>query len=581
MKQAYIILFNFIHCLVVNQATIDPPPYQIDPLLLSNQANTLSAYPVSIDYLGTGYNLQYGNPHGSPITAGRDPGLRPTWKVFDWTFEEHGSTPDQVTFVPGSSCSSELSLELYHNAYAYASTLEKEVTFSVGARYKYGKTKFSHSNYYKETSASMGSNTNLYYEENTLCYLGEAQLMTVDAHFKKFPLEDTFVARVNRLPTLYSTNNTDYMLFIHDYGTHVLSFVFMGTREVKRYKWTSSAFVEYSAEHYSPSVSLGGSYKGFGGSISVDIDNVKVTMDTGFNTGFYVETISLGDDNLAMPFSYTLMGMEEIFQEQYWQLNDDYVKAGILSADFYGRLDEMKLNVEQALADYPVWLKSVDAIEDEYLTIPITWPVGAYGLPKTNTGCPQTPGFTFHEGWRFQDGENTRNAAYGSSPLHFPSGAASEDVTQHFCMKTQNEVTEYDMYWPKGQYCVFKPSTGACPFGMTSGWIYWDDEDSKNKNSLSSSVPSGVYDTNTKIDYCCRIDGFAENPIYLPVDSPFYLFPYSHNCQSVEGMNANMEFYRWDDEDTFNNDEVKGYHPYREIENNKNNKVYYCYYTPK
>lgn len=40
--------------------------------------------------------------------------------------------------------------------------------------------------------------------------------------------------------------------------------------------------------------------------------------------------------------------------------------------------------------------------------------------------------------------------------------------------------------------------------GFNSGYITWDDEDINNHNEYGGLLPDGVYDSNTKIYYCCR-----------------------------------------------------------------------------
>lgn len=40
--------------------------------------------------------------------------------------------------------------------------------------------------------------------------------------------------------------------------------------------------------------------------------------------------------------------------------------------------------------------------------------------------------------------------------------------------------------------------------GFHESSVYWDDEDSNNANSHHGTLPSGVYDKNTRIYYCCR-----------------------------------------------------------------------------
>ena len=63
--------------------------------------------------------------------------------------------------------------------------------------------------------------------------------------------------------------------------------------------------------------------------------------------------------------------------------------------------------------------------------------------------------------------------------------------------------------------------------------MLWDDENEDERNELGGEVPEGTYDSDTKIWYCCREDGFASNPIYLPTDNPFFLLRNGHQCQKV------------------------------------------------
>ena len=75
-----------------------------------------------------------------------------------------------------------------------------------------------------------------------------------------------------------------------------------------------------------------------------------------------------------------------------------------------------------------------------------------------------------------------------------------------------------------GSYCIYK--SGTCPKSMRSGWVIWDDEDYKNKNSIGGFLPDGSYDKDTKIEYCCQHEGHWYDSIELPVSQPFYLLTY-------------------------------------------------------
>ncbi|XP_033637831.1 uncharacterized protein LOC117298620 [Asterias rubens] len=150
-------------------------------------------------------------------------------------------------------------------------------------------------------------------------------------------------------------------------------------------------------------------------------------------------------------------------------------------------------------------------------------------------------------------------------------------MKQQFCMKTEITGT-YD--WPAGSYCVFKYGGDDCPGVMLSGSISWDDEDSNNGNYKNGTVPEGVYGQDTLIYYCCMTDGDVSQPISLPTQNPFYLFPYnSEQCQTVQGMTATQEYFVWDQESR------EGFasqdrHPYKIMDGGRL-KISYCYYTGK
>ncbi|XP_071798873.1 uncharacterized protein [Asterias amurensis] len=212
------------------------------------------------------------------------------------------------------------------------------------------------------------------------------------------------------------------------------------------------------------------------------------------------------------------------------------------------------------------------------------WPSGVYGLPKPTSGCPTNSGVIWETGSRLQDTENGGSSNAWSTGIQLLGPYERNDMTQNFCMKTRDHTDEAEGDWPQGRYCVFKYGP-SCPKMMTSGFIFWNDEDSNNHNDVQGIVPIGVYDQDTRIDYCCMTDGDVSQPISLPTQNPFYLFPYnSEQCQAVQGMNATQEYFFWDEEDipTYEN-KTGGSHPYHIIKQSNhgladNKIVHYCHY---
>ena len=103
------------------------------------------------------------------------------------------------------------------------------------------------------------------------------------------------------------------------------------------------------------------------------------------------------------------------------------------------------------------------------LQIPVTWPLGTYGLPMPTSGCQKGSGFPWHKGYRYHDTENKRGGNSWSKPFHISGPVWRNDMYQKFCMKTQERGTSYDMDWPSGQYCLFKK--GTCQKGRPEHFL--------------------------------------------------------------------------------------------------------------
>jgi len=115
---------------------------------------------------------------------------------------------------------------------------------------------------------------------------------------------------------------------------------------------------------------------------------------------------------------------------------------------------------------------------------------------------------------------------------------------------------------------------------LTSGYIFWDDEDKVNRNSNSGTLPDGFYGRNTQIEYCCQTDGDKNEPITLPSHDPFFLLAYdSAECQQVKWAISSVEWIRFDTEDTGNEDGQGGSYPHGAGIND--HTIYYCYYQGK
>ncbi len=184
---------------------------------------------------------------------------------------------------------------------------------------------------------------------------------------------------------------------------------------------------------------------------------------------------------------------------------------------------------------------------DPPMRITVGWPQGYYAFPEPSRGCPAG----FSRGCRYHDTEDSRNTNRFSNQRYL-RGTFGRNILMCFCVKTAN--TRSDLIWRPGRYCIAR-SRGRCPSGFTSGWTYWDDEDNRNTNRRSGTLPDGSYGRDTRRYFCCRSDGSTSTPIILPTSRPFVLYQYrTRGCQRVAGMTAREIYVRYDDEDTRNSD---------------------------
>ncbi|XP_048743798.2 uncharacterized protein LOC125657187 [Ostrea edulis] len=207
----------------------------------------------------------------------------------------------------------------------------------------------------------------------------------------------------------------------------------------------------------------------------------------------------------------------------------------------------------------------------------VMWPGGSYTLLKPDTGCPPT----WLDGWRYQDNENNNNSNSISFGHHFFGIIEEKPINLNFsfCTKNPQDVSDGGQ-WPSGSYCIMRHGETCPPGGFENGSIFWDDENDKNKNSAGGVLPSGQYDKDTMINYCCRKDGNFTTPIQLPASLPFHLLRFNSPCQAVKGMNSRELRINFDDENENNKDHAYGSHPYGPRPGKKDNALVYCYYNP-
>ncbi|XP_022810555.1 uncharacterized protein LOC111347585 [Stylophora pistillata] len=155
-----------------------------------------------------------------------------------------------------------------------------------------------------------------------------------------------------------------------------------------------------------------------------------------------------------------------------------------------------------------------------------------------------------------------------------------------FCMKTSTLNDFNRNQWPSGKYCIYLRGK-TCPSGMRDGWVQWNDENTiiiYNKNTRRGTLPTGIYDQDTLISYCCSVLGSTQTPIDFPLTSPFYLIAFgSRVCQLVRRAKASLEYIYYETEYSkfvMKND-YGGAHPHGVTRDPQGHMIFDCYYRRK
>ncbi|XP_055329754.1 uncharacterized protein LOC129582286 [Paramacrobiotus metropolitanus] len=124
-----------------------------------------------------------------------------------------------------------------------------------------------------------------------------------------------------------------------------------------------------------------------------------------------------------------------------------------------------------------------------------------------------------------------------------------EAVILDFCVLDPSEdCGPVRTAFPPGSYCILNAQPGMrfadCPAGFYWSAVGLDDVGTPIRRPRARGhVPTGEYlPTFTHYYFCCRNDSAPANPVLLPPQWPFILFPLGVHCacQEVVGMRAKM-----------------------------------------
>lgn len=527
--------------------------------------NTGKPIPQSARFVGVGYNVMATapDPH-NPVAGGAEAGILFTRNILQKTYDEGKtsfdgslSVPDQIEYSQRAGCFSVS--EVIYDEESFKDEKTEEVKLSVDV----GNVNCSFLEL--AAAANYGSNNegldkNVVYQDIEMCKTEEVRYLSSLVKPHNFKLTEDFAYTLCGLPSEFNDDTSDEYEYLFDsWGTHVTMTVEAGYKRLDNSYISQKDMLEFAMSNTDADSTIKA------GPVEIVFDLEAASKNEAIKKHSYTKNVSacFGDEDHVAALTVIADPLSVTLKPDFW------VDELCMTQDEAAQKYEAMID---ALNYYPM-MKDIELQEsNRQITIVRRWPSGIYGLTMADTGCPEADDFKFAEGARRHKTGGGNMWAPEAGP-HFVEGSYNTNkMEQYFCMKTVETPNAFP--WASGKYCVFMKGE-TCPPNFQVGWVYWDEDG--DANGIYGEVPNGQYEGNTKIYYCCRDDGYASNELYLPTDKPFYLFPTSHQCQAVNGMEIIYESFQWDDEDWFNGNDQGGFHPYVE-EDSDNTIMYFCYY---
>ncbi|XP_062588052.1 uncharacterized protein LOC134249721 [Saccostrea cucullata] len=558
--------------------------------------NISGLIPPAALFVGMGYNFLKGNPDGdSHINAGKDPGLLMTRQILKL---DPPDSPRELSYHEYPLCFPTHYKEVFYSTKSYQTRLLHDLIDIGNTTRNITNHAFSLSEGFRTITSDTQQESYFYIDEVRLCNKGRSRFMSSLAHSRRFDIGDEFAATVCSLPRTYDQQT--YMNFLEDWGTHVVMEVEIGWENRTRKRIAVKDIIESLIKTNPDLLVPTGSSRKHTSSTSLSktfLDN-STSLDSFASKMITISSMSKGSEQVSEPIKYKVISIDKLLDIDYWQLPKDIVHKQLCTSGFDSFLPVKQRNIQKALSLYAEFLNAPSAKDSspEYL---VSWPSPPFALPEPVNGCPKDNGpwrvgnLTHQLSTRIDLFPN--NTFHYQYELHLKGQHNATFLNMLYC--GLNSSSDSSNPWPQGSYCIAQVSNN-CPPGFYSGTITYSlypreqylstiyDQSLKFSGNIPKlEATAGQF---YKMYYCCRNDGNVDQPIILPHQEPFYLYPEhrTKKCQKVLGMRSTDEWikYPYAGSSRYSSCScASGYYynacqPYDE-DCNQYHKVHYCFYT--
>jgi len=344
-------------------------------------------------YLGTGYDVLFGNPLA---TGGMgDEGLKPR-AIFDFTYDKGMTTTDDMYQIPDdtnarvfSSCSTEMKQENYNSAYSYQKMIDNSfdisakiglpsqasIDFNLGVDVRNTR---NHTNNQEEVYAHVSSTCTAYQLSMNL--------------FKQPNITEDFQYGVQAMPVDYDID--EYAELMDAYGTHYISELKAGGRWGLQMSFKSKDYQSLLDNYVDVHAGIGFTAGASSGKLNISSKTDEKTMymissavyeNTTFNTGgeynadpeVWMQSVK----KEPMPVHMVLKPLYDLFDTRHLPMEDPT------------DLKAKKANMKKALQDWCNWQMTQDptfnCTPQEPKPMPTPAPIGKNAIRRvcvTNQG---------------------------------------------------------------------------------------------------------------------------------------------------------------------------------------------------
>ncbi|WAR03242.1 hypothetical protein MAR_009800 [Mya arenaria] len=389
----------------------------------------------------------------------------------------------------GSTCSNSKRHTLVHGSLSLQGEMKAFVQASSTHPPSLTGSSFTGNSEFVKAQTKLNAGEEVYQDHVITCKLGTAQYDLVGAQSNHFTVSHDFAKAVCNLSTFDSSSESQYLTFLDQWGTSVVTLADLGTRTMKRHKLTVPALFQH-VQTSDPSVlDHSGYFKGHTSSLTINMGRYNQSALATHSFGS-PDQLTVGIISNPKPIRIEVAPIFDFIQWNYFQPIMFELKARHECVDTMQAHDLQLIanNVRSVMAQYGQH-KGATGTTGYFYTNNI----------KTNFCIKNTRSVTsydtnwpkgFQNGFILWDDEDVNNHNERGGTL--PDGEYGSNTKIYYCCRNDGR-TSTAISLPTDRPFILMRLTAACQavygMGVTDVFVRWDDDDFINNSGRGGLHP--------------------------------------------------------------------------------------------